>query len=314
MSNPYRAHQIKVHKKQVPLSTRGTIKIDVLKAAPKKVVSPLVPSPIPASRQVSIGRKLAEVKPPPQPIHNLNFKRIAQQAAMPAVRRRGIVQDEQYHSVMALKNVGVGKTLVMIACGPSTLEVDFTPIVGHKAIDVMVINKPFKQVWPSKYWAFCDQSQYIRNKEEFDRFGGTLITSTAVAARRRGQVIVKAKQILHGNLFSKDLTDGYVIGRSSVYANMQTALWMNYDKVYIFGVDMAEVNGSLHHYGVNPDVPPATRLERFKHEAKNYDKLATVLTIEIRKKFYFCSSYNPWSFPELFNKLDHKKAIAEILK
>lgn len=312
MSNPYHARQIKVQKKVVPLTTRGTVKINVPKPA-QRITLPVVQTQRPIIKQAVVNNRPTIPVKPQAPIIP-DFRRVSQQQAMPAVRRRGLVQDEHYHNIMSLKNCGSGRILVMIACGPSTLEVDFSPILAAKNIDVMVINKPYKPVWPSKYWAFCDQSQYVRNKDDFENYSGTIITSTAVAARKRGQIIVKAKQMLHGHLFSKDLTDGYVIGRSSVYANMQTALWMNYDKVFIFGVDMTEVNGSLHHYGVNPDVQPEIRKERFRHEAKNYDKLATVLTIEIRKRFYFCSSYNPWTFPNLFNKLDHKEAVSVIMQ
>jgi len=213
--------------------------------------------------------------------------------------------------ISGLRNIGKNRILVMIACGPSILEIDFKPLKKNDLIDIMVINKPVPSVWPPKFWAFCDHSQYERNRGQFKGFPNTIINSSAVRARHPNQVIIPAK---HVTGVSRNLISGYVIGRSSVYANMQTALWMNYDKVFIFGVDMCAVNGKLHHYGTNPDVSENKRLERFKIEANNYLTMAKNLPDEIRKKFYFCSSYNPWSFTDKFNKWDHKKSIEKILK
>ena len=221
-----------------------------------------------------------------------------------------IIRDANYKKIIELRNIGKGRILVMVACGPSVSEVDFTPLLDDKNVDIMVINKPLKQVWPPKYWAFCDQSQYERNKSAFNGYTGSLITSSAVRANKANQTKIKAK---HGTGVSRNLAEGYVIGRSSVYANIQTAVWMNYDKIFIFGVDMCKVGQKLHHYGVNPDVPPEKRLERFKIEAKNYGWMAKEYPEEIRKKIFFCSSYNPWKFVEEFNKWDHTEAIGKIL-
>ena len=114
--------------------------------------------------------------------------------------------------------------------------------------------------------------------------------------------------------WSRDLTRGFYIGRSTVYANMQTALWMNYDRVYIFGIDMCKVNGALHFYGNNPDVDDKVRVERFKKEADNYEKAYRTMKENERDRFRICSSYNPWEFAKMFGKMDHKTAIADIIK
>lgn len=211
--------------------------------------------------------------------------------------------------INSIKNVGVGRILVMIACGPSVNEVDFK-FVNSSSIDVMVINKPYEPVWPPKYWAFCDDSQRNRNLDKFRSYKGIIINSNGVR-ENTGQIVIKMK---HGCSFSHNLNDGYVVGRSSVYANMQVAQWMNYDKIFIFGVDMTDVGGKLHHYGVNPDVKPDIRKSRFANEATYYDKMAEDLPESIKKKYYFCSSYNPFGFVNKFNKLDHKTAGEFIIK
>ena len=214
-----------------------------------------------------------------------------------------------------LKNSGKGKILVIIAPGPSVLEVDVSKLNGAKNVDVMTINKPDIRVWPTKYWTFCDNSQYLRNKEAFDSYDGILFNSGSVRVNHKNQVMLKSLHASRG--FSLDLTEGVYIGRSTTYFAMQVALWLNYDKIYIYGCDMCKaeinVNGKksnlLHSYGVNPDVPEDVRIKRFAHEAEFYDYAADFLSKELKGKFYFCSKYNNWPFVRKYNKIDHVGSI-----
>ena len=224
-----------------------------------------------------------------------------------------VIKDANYNKILGMKGFGTGQILVMIACGPSANEVDFSPLKNVKNIKLMIINKPIDYIWPVDFWAFCDHSQYERNKQAFEGFSGMLINSTGVRSRKPNQLLIKAIQ---GKGFNRDITNGYYIGRSSVYANMQTALFMNFDKVFIFGIDMCAVDGKTHHYGngFNPDVAPDLRIQRFSFEADHYNNAANILPEDIRKKFYFCSSYNSWPFVEKFNKWDHKGAVKRILE
>lgn len=215
--------------------------------------------------------------------------------------------------IIQLKNCGVGRVLVIAACGPSILEADLPKLKNHPLIDIMSINKPDPRLYPTKYWAFCDQSQYKENSELFHSYNGVLINTWSIHARHRNQVLVKNRQ---GEGFSKDLISGYYIGRSTTYANMQTALWMNYDKIYIFGCDMGRIpgNDNLHFYGRNKSVDPKIRESRFKNEAEFQLKGAKLLTIQEREKFVFCSAYNNWPFIDYYTKLDHKLAVNHILE
>lgn len=215
--------------------------------------------------------------------------------------------------IEALRNVGRGRILIMVACGPSIMEVDLPKLKGHPAIDFMVINKPDPRLHPTKYWVFCDQSQYNRNKELFDQFKNTIINAWSVRARHKNQVLIRNKS---GKGFSKNLLQGYYIGRSTTFANMQTAHWMGYDKTYIFGCDMCKPPNSkdLHFYGRNEDVDPSIRVKRFQKEAEHYDIGAKQLTPEEREKFVFCSSYNTWSFVKEFGHMDHLIAVDYILE
>jgi len=214
-------------------------------------------------------------------------------------------------AINGLKGKGRGKILIILANGPSLMEVEIEKLKNHPAIDMMCINKPDMRVWPTTYWGFSDQSQYKRHTDLFNSYANLIINSTAVKARRaNNQIVVRG---LNGNGFSRDLLRGFHIGRSTVYANMQTALWMDYDHVYIFGIDMCKVGGKLHFYGENPDVKPDVREERFKKEADNYERAYKIMKPG-EKRFTMCSAYNPWPFAEKFGKMDHKKAIPHILE
>lgn len=231
-----------------------------------------------------------------------------------AENRRGRSQQEnlqQYvEAIMRLKNIGIGRIMVILANGPSVNEIPIEKLGGINNIDIMCINKPNQKVWPTKFWSFCDQSQYQRNTGVWEQYTGTVINATAVRARHRRQVLIKN---LNGTGFSKDLTKGYYIGRSSTYAGMQIAMWMNYDKVFIFGCDMSAVNGKLHFYGQNPDVKDDHRIERFKQEGESFLWAANNLNEAERERFVFCSNYNKFKFTDYFAKLDHLTAIESIM-
>lgn len=221
-------------------------------------------------------------------------------------------QLSQYRNkVETLKNVGVGRILIMVACGPSILEVDLAKLKNHPLIDMMSINKPDLRIHPTKYWVFCDQSQYKNNQGLFESFPNIVINAWSVKARHKNQILIRNKS---GKGFSKNLLQGFHIGRSTTFANMQTAYWMNYDKVFIFGCDMCKVGDLVHAYGRNPDVEPDIRVSRFKFEADNYEAGAAQLSDAERAKFVFCSSYNKWPFVDKFQKLDHRVAVDHILE
>jgi hypothetical protein len=233
---------------------------------------------------------------------------ISSKANKPITKTRNVNISDQTR-IQQLKGVGRNKVLVMIAAGPSVNEVDFTPLKDNQSVDFMCINKPYKPLWPTKYWVFCDHTQFVRNEKEWNEYSGIIINSPNVTARRGNQIVLKTR---HGKGFSQDIAHGYYIGRSSTYANLQVALYMGYDQIYIFGIDMTEVNGQLHHYGANPDVSPDNRKKRFAVEAEHYAHAGILLPQEVRRRFIFCSSYNPWSFLQYFERLDHKVAVSHI--
>lgn len=231
---------------------------------------------------------------------------------VPKVRyvSRDISQDS-LAKIKKLKNHGRGKILAIIGNGPSINEIPLE-LLKHSHIHTLSINKPDARIWPTTIWAFFDQSQMRRHEDLWNGYNGLIINSTGIKRQKENSLQVKN---LGGRGFSRDLSKGLHIGRSSVFAAMQVGYWMNYDHIYIFGCDMnpAGLNGQLHFYGVNPDVNPDVRRERFRKEAEYYDYAADVLNESERHKFTFCSSENPWEFVNRFNKLDHKIAILTVV-
>jgi len=214
--------------------------------------------------------------------------------------------------IAELAGRGQGRVLVIVGNGPSLSEVDLTPLKHLSVVDIMSINKPHPQLWPTAYWAFCDPSQYRRHTKEWSEYNdGVIINSMGIKEQKHNSIRVRN---LGGEGFSRDLLQGFYVGRSTVYANMQTAYWMDYQHVYIFACDMNPdgLDGKLWFYGVNPDVPPALRRTRFEAEARHYDVAATQLDEGERARYTFCSAYNPWPFVDWFNRMDHREAVALI--
>lgn len=215
--------------------------------------------------------------------------------------------------ILQLRNSGRGKVLIIIANGPSISEAQLEKLANIRYIDTLTINKPYAGIWPTTYWAFFDQSQLRRNEDAWNAYEGIIFNSTAIKRQKRGSVQFAN---IRGHGWSYDPSKGIHIGRSSTYAAMQIALWMNYDHIYIFGCDMnpAGLDGKLHHYGTNPDVDPSIRAKRFSQEAEYYDNAAKALKPEERTRFTFASQYNPWPFVNQFNKADHKIIAEAILR
>lgn len=219
---------------------------------------------------------------------------------------------EQAEKLESLKNIGIGRILVIIACGPSIKQIDWQNLKSLKNVDIMSINKPDVRLWPTKFWFFCDKSQYNRNTELFNNYNGTVMNPYAIKQDKRNQILFKTR---NGQGFSKNVNAGINIGRSSTYASLQMAYYMNYDFVFIFGCDMSiPKEGPSHHYGENPDVDREVRKKRFAKEAESFQFAASNLSLQERNKIIFCSPVNKWPFVRSFKSMEPKEAIEAISK
>ena len=213
--------------------------------------------------------------------------------------------------VLALKGTGRGRILVILGNGPSLATIDTSPLKSLQRVDTLSINHPDLRIWPTTYWAFCDMSQYNRHQEHWINFEGTILTGTFLPHTKPN--VIKFRP-LGGEGFSLNLVDGYYVGRSTVYAMLQVAAYADYDMIFILGCDMSmSPDGRVWFYGQNPDVKLEHRVPRFDKEAAYYEYAGNQLPQYIRDKFYFCSSYNPYSFPDRFHRIRHEEAINYIL-
>lgn len=280
---------------------------NIQKQAVKTPTVIITPSVKPPSRQVSTKQSVPKIQKHQNLVVNKVIKK--KNGARLQYVSHDISEDSK-NKIRKLYDIGRGRILVIIANGPSINQVDIGKLRGLPRIDTMSINKPDPRIWPTTYWAFCDPSQYNAHVDLWNDYTGTIINSTGVSQQKENSLQIRN---IGGPGFSRDIVKGFHIGRSTTYANMQTALWMGYDKIYIFGVDMCEVDGMLHFYGVNPAVAPDMRKSRFQKESEFYAQAAEWLEDEARSKFVFCSSYNPWGFVDKYCKLDHKIAIDHII-
>jgi hypothetical protein len=209
-----------------------------------------------------------------------------------------------------IRKAGVGRVLIIIGNGPSHKEAKLDLLKNIEPIDMMCINRPDDRVWPTTYWLFCDNSQLRRHKTLWTGYNGTTINSTAIKDSKPKTVRILT---MHGKGFSNNMHNGMYVGRSSVYAAIQVGLWMAYDAIYVFGCDMTAVGGKLYPWGSNPDVSDKNRIRRFETEATFYNWAADHVTASTREKVIFCSSYNKFRFVDKFGRMDHKKAVKEIL-
>ena len=301
----YRNTQVKL------LAIRSTPLQPVSRPTAARLAKPILAKPRPRPVPVPLRPKVEPVqlkirtKIPKQHRQILNSKERVTRS-LPATK--GISASDTV--ISSLGQVGVGRILLIIGNGPSHAEADLPRLAVLPNVDIMSINKPDKRLWPTKYWLFCDNSQQKRHSELWSNYTGTIINSIAVRILKENCIKVRT---VSGKGFSLNLLKGMHIGRSSVYAALQVAVWMKYDHIYVFGVDMTAVNGKLYPWGSNPDVADKTRAERFVQEATHYNWMADNVSSQIRSKITFCTRYNPHAFIHSFENLDHVTAIDTII-
>lgn len=160
---------------------------------------------------------------------------VRKQQTSKRVAVKSVTRDISPDSAAKIRNIqnsGIGRILVIIGNGPSIGEIDLAQLKGINKVDILSINQPDQRVWPTKYWSFFDRSQLRRHQALWESFDGYLFNSTSIKEQRPQSMQFKNFQ---GQGWSKNVVDGLYIGRSSVYATMQIALWMNFKKIFIFG-------------------------------------------------------------------------------
>ncbi len=293
----------------LPKVDSKSFKQAVVSALPKRAISGNR-SQQPKSILIGAERKLSVSKLPVTKVRSNPLAKPAKSKGVKVSYVSKEVTSQDLKKVTELRGVGRGRFLIIVGNGPSVNEIDLRALAQHPLIDIMSINKPVSYIWPTKYWLFCDQTQYTRHEGLWADYQGVIFNTTSIKHRKQNSMQIKNI----GNFgFSTDLTKGFHVGRSSVYAGMQVAAHMEYDHTYIVGCDMSLVNGAAHFFGSNPDVSPENRASRFDNEARHYDFAANMLSAAIREKYTFCSGYNRYNFVDKFNRMNHVGAVELIL-
>lgn len=307
-----------IHKKNVSISIPKTVRVAVQqKLTPQKpsrqsaklpAIPPVIKPSLPVKNKIADSRRIPE-QPLRQAIAYRQEKRRLKKTGVKYTTKQAT--PESAIKIKELRNKGRGRILVIIGNGPSLLETAIGELKNIPGVDTLSINRPDPRIWPTTYWAFFDRNQLKRNQELWNSYEGIIFNSTAIREQKN-----KSMQFTnqHGIGFSRDLVANINIGFSSVYASLQIAMWMDYSRIYIFGCDMNPegLDGKMHYYGVNPDVNPKIRGERFERESRSYQFAATNLNNVEREKIVFCTEYNPWDFIKAFSHMSHKIAVDDI--
>ena len=193
--------------------------------------------------------------------------------------------------IESIQNIGQGRNLIIVASGPSVRDINFEGL--DNTYDALYVNRPYSPLGHiAKYWAVNDQPIVNQHLRHMQKFPGQMICGASSFVR--GRDIIKIK-VLAGAGFSLDLIRGFHLGRSTTLSSLQAAFWMDYDHIYIVGLDMT--TAEYHDKSDNPNVSPTARIERFKNEA-TYWRRATEILIEqnLIHKVTMVTNCNPFPF------------------
>lgn len=216
-------------------------------------------------------------------------------------------------AVRATKGKGKGRTLVIVANGPSKKGADLERLVNHPEIDIAAINVPDQRVWPPKFWFISDFSQYRANARQFAlysrmRWGKIFLAGANV----KGPACI---QLAGSDHFSLDPSAGVHVGGTTTNVSLQMALYWDYDRVFIFGLDMCSIDGKLYEWGHHKVFGPKfdhARTKNFPHEAETLWAACDAMG-KFRNRVTVCSRHNRWPFVARLNRLDEREAVDLIL-
>lgn len=211
------------------------------------------------------------------------------------------------------KGCGRGKTLVIVANGPSKKDADLSLLHKHPEIDVAAINVPDQRLWPPKFWFISDFPQYQANARQFAIYNRTKLGTIFLSgANVRGPACV---QLLGSDRFSLDPSKGVHVGGTTTNVVLQLARYWDYSRVFIFGLDMCRVGGNLYEWGDHKVFGKKyeTRRERsFAREAETLWAACDAMG-EFGNRIVVCSRHNRWPFMARLQRIDEREAVDHIL-
>lgn len=153
-----------------------------------------------------------------------------------------------YKQISDFKDLHTGKSVFILASGPSLARTDLTPLRRRIVIG---LNRS-SLIYPDAHYHCTMDERLFRDYEDVLRRTRFLFT---LENRPFGIPI----QLLGSEGFSNDLTAGIYSGYTVSYFALQLAVYMGFTSVFFVGLDLKHYQGTTHFFGID-------------HVSKNHEK------------------------------------------
>ncbi len=222
------------------------------------------------------------------------------------LKKKRVLSGQDNKQIVKHYNVGKGKILAMFANGPSILKAPIEKLMDLENVDTMTLKRPDDRCFPTTAWVMPDIRDINRMAPWLRTYEGKLFTSNHKIERLPGsksKVFIKGQtrlSIKPGTGFTKDILGPIFSGYSSAYIGLQVAFYMGYESIYIFGLDMCDVDGEAYSYPKeeNTQYPgQESREKMFSLEANAFlFAFDNVLDEDDKGKIILCTENNPHEF------------------
>ncbi len=200
-----------------------------------------------------------------------------------------------YETIGDFKGLHQGKSVFILASGPSLGTLDLTPL-GRRI--VIGLNRS-SLVFPDTHYHCTMDERLFHEYEDVLRKTRYLFT---LQDRPFGIPI----KLLGSEAFSRELTEGIYSGYTVAYFALQVAVYMGFTRIYYVGLDLKHQTGQTHFFGNDP-------VSR-NHERTEFPKMARMLQHGADQlagsgvRVYNCSSDTTL---ECFERVSFDWAVAE---
>jgi hypothetical protein len=214
------------------------------------------------------------------------------------------IRSQPDNNITKYKNAGKGKRVIILGNGPSLNRIS-CETVRKMNLMTMGVNNVHRNFWQPDFWSVNDTQKAIELQNDIRSFSGTMFS--VLPKKNTLGCYVHLKNL--SGQWSGDLTKGIVLGRSTVFLCLQISMWMNFDEIFVAGLDMnPHEAGDLHFYGTNRTIDPSKRKTRFINESICYDNMLNNIGSHETSKITLCvKGINPWPFAAKLNNITPEK-------
>ena len=200
-----------------------------------------------------------------------------------------------YEQISDFRDLHTGRSVFILASGPSLAEVDLTRLRRRIVIG---LNRS-SLVYPDTHYHCTMDERLFKEYEEVLRKSRYLFT---LEQRSFGIPI----HLLGSEGFSHDLTEGIYSGYTVTYFALQIAVYMGFNRIFLVGLDLKHKPGHTHFFGIDPVSK--------NHEKTEFPKMIRMLHYAADQlagtdvKVYNCS---PDTELECFERISFDSAVAQ---